>query len=188
MANVDNPNGFTPAYHLTGGTIRQKEYRIADDYGTRISNGDVVSLSTDGTIVIGAASTPAIGVFAGCSFTKDDGEIVFSPYWPASQSVKGSYATAYVFDDPMIVYRAQFSGASGIGVLGGTFDLLPTGSTASNGRSVMEIDSSDATDVLLRVLDFVASPSNDPASDNAEAYVVIAEHQLAFSATSGDIS
>ena len=31
MANVNAPNGFTPAYHLTGGTIRSKEYRIADD-------------------------------------------------------------------------------------------------------------------------------------------------------------
>jgi hypothetical protein len=188
MANVDNPNGFTPAYHLTGGTIRSKEYRIADQYGTRISNGDVVILHTDGTIIIGAASTPAIGVFAGCSYTAANGEVVFSPYWPASTDVKGSYATAYVYDDPMIVYRAQFSGASGIAQIGGTFDLLPTGSTASNGRSVMEIDSSDATDVLLRLIDFVDSPSNDPASNNAEAYVVIAEHQFAVSATSGDIS
>jgi hypothetical protein len=188
MANVNAPNGFTPAYHLTGGTIRMKEYRIADDYATRISNGDIVTLTTDGTIIIGAASTPAIGVFAGCSYTKDDGEVVYSKYWPASQSVQGSYATAYVYDDPMIVYRAQFSGASGVAVLGGTFDLDATGSTAASGRSVMQIDSSDATDVLLRVLDFVKTPDNDPASNYAKAYVVIAEHQLAFSATSGDIS
>ena len=29
MANTDAPNGFTPAYHLYGGTIRPQKLRIA---------------------------------------------------------------------------------------------------------------------------------------------------------------
>ena len=29
MANVNSPNGFTPAYHMTGGTIRPSEFEIA---------------------------------------------------------------------------------------------------------------------------------------------------------------
>jgi len=188
MANTDAPNGFTPAYHQSGGVIRAKEYRIADDYATAIFNGDMVILTTDGTIIVGAASTPAVGVFAGCSFTKDGGEVVFSKHWPAAQSVLGSYATAYVYDDPNIVFRAQFSVASGIAILGGTCDLLATAGSTTTGRSAMELDSGDLTDVLIRVLDFVDSPNNDPASNNAEAYCMIAEHQLAVSATSGDIS
>ena len=28
MANVNDPDGFTPAYHLTGGTIRPSEFAI----------------------------------------------------------------------------------------------------------------------------------------------------------------
>jgi len=188
MANSDNPNGFTPAYHLSGGTIRMKEYRIADDYSENIFTGDIVSLHTDGTIIMGAASTPAIGVFAGCAYTKDNGEIVFSKYWADDQSISGSFATAYVFDDPNIVFRAQFSGASGVAQIGSTFDLLATGGSTSTGRSAHEIDSADATDVLLRMLDFVGDPSNDSTLDNAEAYVMISEHQLVPSAASGDLS
>ncbi len=187
MANTDNPNGFTPAYHLTGGTIRMTEMRIADDYATSIFSGDLVTLVADGVIEVGAASTPAVGVFAGCSYTKDNGEVVFSAYWPASTSVQGSYATAYVYTDPQIVYRAQFTGASGIVEIGSAVDVLGTAGSTTNGRSAQELDSTDLTDVLLKVIDFVDSPDNDPASDNAEAYVIIAEHQLVPSAASADI-
>jgi hypothetical protein len=29
MANVNDPDGFTPAYHMSGGTIRPSEFAIA---------------------------------------------------------------------------------------------------------------------------------------------------------------
>jgi hypothetical protein len=41
MANVNDPNGFTPAYHLTGGTIRPAQMRIQSAYDTAIYSGDV---------------------------------------------------------------------------------------------------------------------------------------------------
>ncbi|HIJ34601.1 MAG TPA: hypothetical protein HPP65_09385, partial [Gammaproteobacteria bacterium] len=100
MANSNNPNGFTPAYHLTGGTIRMNEMRIADDYATSIFAGDLVSQAADGTIAVAGEGDQPIGVFAGCSYTKDSGEVVFSSHWAASTSVNGSYATANVYSDP----------------------------------------------------------------------------------------
>lgn len=178
MANTDAPNGFTPAYHLSGGTIRQIEMRIADDYNTAIFNGDLVKRVAAGTVEVCAAGDVPVGVFMGCSFTKDDGEVVFSKHWPASQSVNGSYATAYVMDDPQVVLRAQFDGASGIADIGQLTDMVSThaGSTA-NGRSGQEIDSTTGTaTATFRILDFVDGPSNDPASNNAEALVAFAEH------------
>jgi hypothetical protein len=187
MANTDNPNGFTPAYHMTGGTIRMAEMRIADDYATSIYSGDIVKVVAAGVIERSAASDASVGVFAGCSYTKDNGEVVFSQYWPASTSVNGSYATAYVYNDPQIVYRAQFTAASGIAEIGSRADVLATAGSTTNGRSSEEIDSSDLTDALLKVIDFVDSPDNDPASNNAEAYVMIAEHQFAPSALSADV-
>lgn len=189
MPNVDNPNGFTPAYHQSGGTIRQKEYRILSGEAASIFNGDLVALGVNGGIAVSAASTPSIGVFMGCSYTAANGEIIYSPQWVGGTVTAGTApATAWVVDDPNVVFRAQFSGASGIAQIGSTFDVLPTAGDTVTGRSRMEVDSADAVDALLRLLDFVPSPDNDSEDLNAEAFVMIAEHQLAPSATSGDIS
>jgi len=180
MANSDNPNGFTPAYHATGGTIRMSEMRIADDYATSIFSGDLVTQTAGGTIAVAAAGDQPIGVFAGCSYTKDDGEIKFSPYWDASTSVDGDYAVANVFSDPSIVYRAQFDVASGIADIGQLADMITTHAGSSvNGRSGQEISSTTGTaTATLRILDFVTSPDNDSESNNAEAFVQIVEHKL----------
>lgn len=189
MANTDSPNGFTPAYHLTGGTIRQTEMRIADDYNTAIFSGDLVKRVAAGTIEVCAAGDVPTGVFMGCSFTKDDGEVVFSKHWPASQSVSGSYATAFVMDDPNVVLRAQFDGASGIADLGQLADMVAThsGSTV-NGRSGQEVSSTTGTSTAtFRILEFVDSPSNDPASDNAEVLVTFAEHAYMPSAVAAGV-
>lgn len=183
MANSDNPNGFTPAYHAAGGTIRMSAMRIADDYGTAIYSGDLVKLVAGGTIEVATAGDSVVGVFAGCDYTKDNGEVVFSQYWPASTSVQGSYANASVFTDPNIVYRAQFDGASGVADIGQLTDMISTHAGSSvNGRSGQEISSATGTvTASLRIIDFVDSPDNDPASDNAEAYVQIVEHEMAES-------
>ncbi len=189
MPNADNPNGFTPAYHNGGGTIRQKEYRILSGETASIFNGDLCILGADGGIEVGVASTAALGVFMGCSYTAASGEIVYSPYWPGGTATSGTApATAWVVDDPQVVFRAQFTGASGIAQIGSTFDVLATAGSTVNGRSAMEADSADAVDVLLRLGDFVPMIDNDPAQDNAEGLFMIAEHQLAPSASSGDLS
>lgn len=182
MANLDAPNGFTPAYHLTGGTVRSSEMRIADQYATSIFSGDLVKLVATGTIEVAAAGDSVVGVFAGCSYTAADGEVKFSKYWPASTDVKGAYATAYVYDDPKIVFRAQFDGASGIADIGQMADMVAGTGNTTTGRSGQEISSTTGTATAqLRILDFVGSPGNDPASNNAEAFVQIVEHEYAES-------
>ena len=55
MANTDAPNGFTPAYHLYGGTIRPQKLRIASGTSAAIFNGDVVNLSS-GYVIQGTAT------------------------------------------------------------------------------------------------------------------------------------
>ena len=59
MANTDAPNGFTPAYHLYGGTIRPQKLRIASGTSAAIFNGDVVNLSSGYVIQGTATGTPA---------------------------------------------------------------------------------------------------------------------------------
>ena len=59
MANVDAPNGFTPASHMYGGIIRPKKMRIASGTSAAIFSGDVVTLSSGYIIQGTATSTPA---------------------------------------------------------------------------------------------------------------------------------
>ena len=49
MANVNDPNGFTPSYHMSGGTIRPSEFAIASGATgsiTQASVGAVYTIST----------------------------------------------------------------------------------------------------------------------------------------------
>lgn len=189
MANVDSPNGFTPAYHITGGTIRDTEFRIADDYGTNVFSGDLVTLVGAGVINVCVAGIVPVGIFQGCKFTTDDGEVRYSKYWPANQSVSGSYATAFVMADPMVVVRAQTSGASGIADLGQLGDMIAThaGSTTT-GRSGQEINTTtNTTPATFRQIDFVNDGTNDSTSDNAELYLQFAEHMYMSAAVAAGI-
>ena len=62
MANVNSPNGFTPAYHMSGGTIRPSEFEIASGTNASIFSGDVVNLSS-GLVIQGTATGAPLGVF-----------------------------------------------------------------------------------------------------------------------------
>ena len=55
MANTNDPDGFTPAYHMYGGTIRPARLRIASETSASIFSGDVVNLSS-GYVIQGTAT------------------------------------------------------------------------------------------------------------------------------------
>ena len=154
MANVDNPNGFTPVRHLSGGEIRAKEYAIATDQAAAIFSGDMVELLTTGYVSVGTASSANfLGAFAGCKFTNEAGKIVYSKYWPAAQAtLNNTDAVAYIYDDPMIVYAAQDSGSPAFADIGGLFDLTATAGSTSTGQSKQEVDSAASADDFFRVL------------------------------------
>jgi hypothetical protein len=84
MANADTPSGFKPAGHKSGGTVRASEYFIAYNYSTAIYSGDAVILSSGKVAVAADNSAAILGVFGGCQYRNDAGEVVFSPYWPTS--------------------------------------------------------------------------------------------------------
>jgi len=58
MANVNDPNGFTPAFHLSGGTIRPSEFAIQSGATGDIFSGDVVKLSSGYVLQSGATDAP----------------------------------------------------------------------------------------------------------------------------------
>ena len=164
MANTNDPNGFTPAYHLTGGTIRPAQMRIESAYGTAIYSGDVVNLSS-GYIIQGTATGSPVGVFAGVYYEASDGSPTFSKYWTASTATLGSAdAKAYVYNDPDIVYEAQFTaGTPAVSFIGNKYTLTTTAGSSSTGRSAEGVTATTSSGVALCV-GFVDTPSNSIAA------------------------
>jgi hypothetical protein len=177
MANSNNPNGFTPVRHLAGGIVRMKEYKIATDTAAAIFSGDMVELLTTGYVSVGtAASANFLGAFAGCQYTAESGEIVFSKYWPAAQATLGNAdAVAFIYDDPNIVYAVQDSATAAFADNGGLFDLTATAGSTSNGRSNQEMDSAASADDFFRQLGLHEVEGNAWGADGV-VEVIIHKH------------
>jgi hypothetical protein len=117
---VDAPYGFKAVNELNGlpyaGATRQ--FPIARSYNTNIFYGDLVQLTTDGTLIktsYSADSSPtsviagAIGVFVGCQFTNPTTkQLQFSQYYPASTAAND--ILAFVIDDPSAVFKVVMVG------------------------------------------------------------------------------
>ena len=160
MANTNAPDGFTPAYHIYGGVIRPAKMRIASGYGTAIYSGDVVTLSSGYVEQAGATSTP-VGVFYGVFYTATDGTPTFSKVWSASTATQGSAdAEALVYNDPGIVYEAQFTaGTPAVSFIGNKYTLSTTAGSTVTGRSKEGVTATTSSGVALCV-GFASNPSN----------------------------
>lgn len=87
--NANGPRGFDVAKGRDGTPHRMIDARILGTYGTKIYSGQPVTLAADGTIqVLSAANDPVLGVFNGVEYVEVNGDIKFSPYWPAPGAVK----------------------------------------------------------------------------------------------------
>ena len=106
---VSAPYGLEPV-NLIGGQQfagQTREIPIASGYNTNLFNGDVVKLTTDGTIVKDTGTTTAtpVGVFLGVSYTNPSTkQKLYAQYWPAG--TVASDAVAYVQDDPDLLMKA----------------------------------------------------------------------------------
>jgi len=118
---IDAPYGLKPV-NLIGGQVfagSTRMYPIVQAYSTGLFNGDVVQMTTTGTVAIStlaigttsqAAQTavPAtVGVFVGCEYSPPSGPIFGkqrAQYWPASTNAID--AVAYVVDDPDTVFQS----------------------------------------------------------------------------------
>lgn len=183
MANSDQPSGFIPRRHASGGVIRSNAYKIASAYGTSLFAGDAVILASGYVNTAAENSATLLGVFDGCQYKASDGSIVFSRYWPASTVTQGSSdVTAYVYDDPAIIYRAQTdTGTAYVDAThkGGSYDMEAdhAGSTFT-GQSGMEIDLSDTGSTQFLVLGLIDEPGN-AAGVNAKVEVMVRKSLLA---------
>ena len=160
MANTNDPDGFTPAYHMYGGVIRPARMRIQSAYDTAIYSGDMVTLAS-GYITQGTATSTPIGVFYGVYYTASDGTPTFSKVWTADTATQGSAdAEALVYSDPGIVYEAQFTaGTPAVSFIGSKYTLSTTAGSTTNGRSKEGATATTSSGVALCV-GFNLAPSN----------------------------
>ena len=173
MANQDAAFGFRPVRHLSGGELRTNEYKIANNYGTVIYQGQVVKAVAAGGIEAAAVGNVVLGIFGGCFFTDPTtSKPTFSNYYPASTAAAD--IVAFVYDDPRIVFEAQHDGTGTAAMNFSGFDLVGTGGSTTTGRSSSELDTSSSTTTgQFKQIGISKDPNNsDVATANCNAYVV----------------
>ena len=181
MANKDAAFGMKPVRMIGGApyTGGQSRYRIAANYGTSIFQGDMVAQVTGGTVEVHAdgGTVPVVGVFNGVQYTDPtSGEQVFSNYYPASTNA--SDLSAFVIDDPDVVYEVQADDTFPVADLFGNFDIVyTTAGSTSTGISGAELDvttGATATTLPIKAIDISQDPNNsDVGAAHTNVLVVI---------------
>ena len=179
MANTNALNGFVPIRHLTGGVIRPQEYAIANGLAANLASGDLVTMTTDGTIIRGTAGGTALGVFYGVEYQDNtSGDVKFVKVWNSGTTVKANTAVkAYVYDDPNITFQVQCNGTFATANVGELANVTIGTFNSTYGHSTDELDISTlaTTAKVLRILRLVDMPNNDAGAD-AKVEVVISNH------------
>ena len=123
------PAGFLPV-NLIGGRVYNQAIRqipIASGYAQNIGFGDLVTYTTDGTIVRVDTSSGAkaafaaapVGIFLGCEYSQSTGLKYFvTPQYWASGTVT-SDAKALVCEDPDAIFQVTLTNASGVAYTSG---------------------------------------------------------------------
>jgi len=161
MANVDNPRGFWPVRHLTGGQIRTNSYPMTAS--STIYKGDLVKVVDGGTVEIGAADIglAAVGVAAEYAVSAATGTTMIQ-----------------VYDDPYIVFGVQADSGTAVASTERfeTANHVATTGSATTKLSANELDSSDiATGAQLKIIGIIDEPSNTWA-EHVDLEVIFNEH------------
>lgn len=137
--------GFQPYRAANGTPMRTVEYQIAGDYSTKIYRGAPVILHTDGTIRVAAdVDSTILGIFDGCEYVDTQGNVIFSPYWPAPGSVKsGTTVKARVYEAQGALFLVTSDEALVQADVGEFFTLTAfSGGSDVTGQSSIQLDGS----------------------------------------------
>ena len=181
---IDKPYGLKPINLIGGqvfaGATRQLPITTSSvNYNTALFNGDVVQITSSGTIIKSTLDTDTsavpgvVGVFLGCRYTNPTTkQPTYSQYWPGfSSGVTDAYA--YISDDPDALYKVVSVGSTinttGLTVtplqqtvLGNNVQLiLNTGSTTTGDSAIgVYWDSGNPTQTYaMRIVDLVPDTS-----------------------------
>ena len=175
---IDKPYGLKPI-NLIGGQVFAGSTRTLPittssvNYNTAMFYGDVVQLTSTGTVIIStlAGQTSAVagvvGVFLGCSYTNPaTNQKIYAQYWPGYASGVTD-AVAIVCDDPDTLFKVVSVGATanstgltptavGQTVVGENAVLvLNTGSTTTGDSAIGVYSAGTLTSLPIRIVDVV---------------------------------
>lgn len=138
---LDAAYGFKPI-NLTGGTSFAGSTRripIDSAYNTKIHNGDLVTIATNGTATRITAETGVkiAGVFLGCEYTNANDQLEFSQYYPGT-SVSNAFAV--VMDNPSVLCKVAI-----VTTAGAVDDTLTRAAVGANASIEQALSGDDKT-------------------------------------------
>ena len=171
MALTSTPYGLRPINAIGGrpfaGSTRQLP--ITTGFNTAITNGDLVAVAANGTIVkvtvVGTNANPfptgTVGIFLGCSYTDTVRGFTQNNQWPAGQVAAD--AQAYICDDPNALFQIQADAAVAQALMHSNFAVNQTAGDTANGNSRISLDVATAAataTIAFKLVDFVNSPDS----------------------------
>lgn len=178
---VDKPYGLKPI-NLIGGQVfagQTRQYQIDPaGFAGNIFYGDVVKIVSTGYIEkdLGEATATPVGIFQGCSYVNAQGQTIFAQYYPTGYAAPtGTYITAYVQDDPDVLFKAvlvagQTEGGNGLtptylsrSVIGTNAELVQNAGLTSTGDSRIGLyatTSATTASLPIRIIDVVPDTAN----------------------------
>ena len=176
-----NPFGFRPAYHPNG-IDRARAYPMTTAYGTTLYKGQPVILSATGQVVVGTAAADLLGIFAGVEYVDATGKPTESNFWPAGQTTfPNSVITAWVWDDPQMIYAAQADGSVPATAVGNQGDVTNVGNgsiyTGLSAATFASALSGVGSQGQFRIVGFDQDPANAAGDAYTVVQVQIARHQ-----------
>ena len=171
MALTSTPYGLRPINAIGGrpfaGSTRQLP--ITSGFNTAITNGDLVAVAANGTIVkvtvVGTNANPfptgTVGIFLGCSYTDTVRGFTQNNQWPAGQVAAD--AQAYICDDPNALFQIQADAAVAQTLMHSNFAINQTAPDTANGNSRISLDVATAAataTIAFKLVDFVNAPGS----------------------------
>lgn len=164
----NGPRGLSPYRASNGIPQRAVEYEILGTYGTKIYSGSPVALAANGTVVVPAdVDTRILGIFDGCEYDDPQGNVIFSPFWPAPGAVKaGSTVKCRVYEAQGVLFGVYADADLAQSQVGEYFTLTAlSGGSDVTGKSDIALDAAsngtsvvDKTVVLRQIAAFDGAP------------------------------
>jgi len=176
--NANGPRGFDVVKGRDGTPQRSVERRILGTYGTKIYVGQPVTMVAGYLQVLAATTDEVAGVFDGCEYVAANGDIVFSPYWPAPGAVKtGTTPKARVYESTGL-FLIHASAAITQADVGKYADLSAiVGGSDLTGRSSIQLDAAniDATKQTTNVVQILEVSPREEGGDGAPGTLCVVQ-------------
>jgi len=190
MANKVELYGLRPVRQLNGSPFinAQNRYRIANNYGTAIYQGDLVEPLATGNIEKhdGNTSGQVVGVFNGCFYTDPTTQKpTFKNHYPGS--IAAADITAFVIDAPDTVFEINSDESFVVADIFKNFSVTNTTGSNKTGISYAQLDVSNsgtAGTFAVQAIDISQNPdNNDVTTSNVGVLVRINNHFYRASGT-----